>query len=111
MLPASPRFVVTMASVQYSMRLQNHLKIRSLVDRTLYVSDYGPTYSKGDCYLDIADGLGLTPEQICVIGDNMLIDIAPALDRGFKAIHVGMMENSEARCACVAEFSAVKAVQ
>lgn len=81
-------FVVTMASPEYSYKLQTHLEIDEFITHTYYVKDYPPDYSKQRCYTSIIKNLETTNELVCVIGDNFETDILPALEIDCSAIHI-----------------------
>ena len=80
-----PKFVVTLASLGYSERLQRRLGVYDLVERTISAIEHPPTYSKLEAYELTRKHLGIAAEDICVVGDNLSTDILPAVENGFKA--------------------------
>jgi len=87
-----PKFVVTFASLKYSKRLQQWLGVYDLVEKTISAIEYPPTYSKVRAYESIREYLEVTANEICVVGDNLLTDIIPAIDCGFKAVFIGTIK-------------------
>ncbi|MHA1873834.1 MAG: HAD family hydrolase [Candidatus Heimdallarchaeaceae archaeon] len=83
-----PKFVVTLASLGYSERLQQRLGVYDSIEKTISAIEHPPTYSKAEAYELIRGNLGITAEEICVIGDNLSTDILPAVENGFKGILV-----------------------
>lgn len=82
------KFVVTLAPPKFSIELQKRLGILSYFSSTVYAQDFPTEYSKKDCYKGIAEKYGFSKDEICVIGDNYYLDILPAIDLGYKCIHV-----------------------
>ena len=82
------KYIVTLASPAYSATLQECLGVAELVEKTYFVLDYPPDYSKKRCYAAIASHTGLAYSTLCVVGDDFRVDILPALELGCKAIHV-----------------------
>ena len=83
-----PKFVVTLASLSYSERLQKRLGVYDLVERTISAIEHPPTYSKLEAYELIRKNLGIAADEICVVGDNLSTDILPAVENGFKGFFV-----------------------
>jgi FMN phosphatase YigB (HAD superfamily) len=83
-----PKFVVTLASLGYSERLQQRLGVYDLVERTISAIENPPTYSKLEAYESIRKNLGISANEICVVGDNWSTDILPAIENGFNAFFV-----------------------
>lgn len=83
-----PKFVVTLASLGYSEKLQRRIGIYDLVERTISAIEHPPTYSKLEAYELTRKHLGIAAEEICVVGDNLSTDILPAVENGFKAFFV-----------------------
>lgn len=84
--------LVTLASPQYTIKLQKVLKLINFYDEILYVKDF-KTYNKKECYQKIAKDFNLKYNEICVIGDSFENDINPAKELGCKTIWIS--ENSE----------------
>jgi FMN phosphatase YigB (HAD superfamily) len=83
-----PKFVATLASFGYSERLQQRLGIYDLVERTISAIENPPTYSKLEAYESIRKNLGISANEICVVGDNLSTDILPAIENRFNAFFV-----------------------
>lgn len=83
-----PKFVVTLASLGYSEKLQRRLGVYDLVERTISAIEHPPTYSKLQAYESIRKNLGINANEICVVGDNLSTDILPAIEKGFKAFFI-----------------------
>lgn len=85
----SPKYVVTLASTNYSFKLQKALGIDELIDNSFSLIDFLPTHSKLNAYEHIRKQLLLEPKEICVVGDNLQVDIQPALEKGYFTLLVG----------------------
>lgn len=77
--------LVTFASPNYTIKLQEKLKLKDFYDRILYVKDF-ETYSKGQCYEQLAREFNIKFDEMCVIGDSYYNDILPAQQLGCKTI-------------------------
>ncbi len=77
--------LVTLASPNYTIKLQETLKLKSFYDKILYVKDF-ETYSKGQCYKKLAKNFNIKFEEMCVIGDSYDNDILPAQELGCETI-------------------------
>ena len=95
------KFIVTLASLNYSIKLQRRLGIHGLVENTTSAIDYPLTYSKSEAYISIRDSLGLDSSEICVIGDNLVIDILPALENGFRSVLIGRIDYIRKNLDCI----------
>ncbi len=82
------KYVVTLASPSYSEALQECLGIARFIEKTYYVSDFAPDYSKKRCYEAIAQGMDGDYSALCVIGDNFQLDIVPALELGCMTVYI-----------------------
>lgn len=96
-----PKFVVTLASQGYSERLQQRLGVYDLIERTISAIEHPPTYSKAEAYKLIKKQLGITADEIYVVGDNLSTDVLPAVENGFKGILVDSTTESNASFQCV----------
>lgn len=92
-----PKFVVTFASINYSYKLQARLGIEGLIEKTLPAIAYPPTYSKSKAYNSIREELCLNASEICVVGDNFVTDILPAMENGFETVLVGRQNKFSGR--------------
>ena len=77
--------LVTLSSPNYTIKLQEKLKLKDFYDRILYVKDF-ETYSKGQCYEQLAREFNIKFDEMCVIGDSYYNDILPAQQLGCKTI-------------------------
>lgn len=77
--------LVTFASPNYTIKLQEKLKLKEFYDRILYVKDF-ETYSKEQCYEQLAREFNIKFDEICVIGDSYYNDILPAQQLGCETI-------------------------
>ena len=84
----SPKFVVTLASISYSLALQNKLGINNLIDKTFSVTSLERPYSKKAIYSTICESVGAEPSTVMVIGDSYEIDIVPAIELGMQHKHL-----------------------
>lgn len=84
-----PKYVVTLASKKYSFKLRKALGIEKLIDDSIFVIDFFPKCSKIHPYKDISKRLDIDPKRICIVGDNLEIDLIPALENGFQTIFIG----------------------
>ena len=79
--------LVTLASPNYTIKLQETLKLKSFYDKILYVKDF-ETYSKGQCYKKLAKNFNIKFEEMCVIGDSYDNDILPAQELGCETKYI-----------------------
>ena len=86
---SADKFIVTLASKNYSLKLQKALGIDTLINETLFMIDFYPETSKSVAYNNIAKRKQLNPAEICVVGNNFDVDILPAIENGFQSILVG----------------------
>ena len=77
--------LVTFASPNYTIKLQETLRLKNFYDKILYVKDF-KTYSKGQCYEQLIKDFNIKFDEMCVIGDSYYNDILPALQLGCEAI-------------------------
>lgn len=77
--------LVTFASPKYTIKLQETLRLKDFYDRILYVKDF-ETYSKGQCYEQLAKEFYIKFDEMCVIGDSYHNDILPAQQLGCATI-------------------------
>ena len=77
--------LVTFSSPNYTIKLQETLKLKDFYDRILYVKDF-ETYSKGQCYEQLAKEFNIKCEEMCIIGDNYYNDILPAQQLGCETV-------------------------
>lgn len=77
--------LVTFASPNYTIKLQETLKLKDFYDRILYVKDF-ETFSKGQCYKKLAKEFNIKFDEMCVIGDSYYNDILPAQQLGCETI-------------------------
>lgn len=77
--------LVTFASPNYTIKLQEKLKLKSFYNKILYVKDFA-TYSKKQCYEQLSKEFNVKFNEMCIIGDNYYNDILPAQQLGCKAI-------------------------
>lgn len=85
----SPKYVITLASIDYSSKLQRALGIEKLINGCLSLISFSPAHSKLNAYEHIRKKLSLDPKEVCIIGDNLQVDILPALGRGYCTILIG----------------------
>ena len=83
------KFVVTFSSKNYSMALQNSLGIKNLIKKTYYSIDFLPETSKLFIYDFIRKENKLEKEEVLVIGNNLDVDIVPALNEGYGVVLIG----------------------
>ena len=85
-------YTVTFGSYKYSKELQLALGISHFIKKTYCVEDNTVNYSKKFFYELIAKEEGLKFSEICVVGDNYYIDIAPAIELGCISVHISDKE-------------------
>lgn len=83
--------LVTFASPNYTIKLQETLRLKEFYNRILYVKDF-KTYSKGQCYKKLAIDFNINFDEMCVIGDSYYNDILPAQQLGCKTILISNKE-------------------
>lgn len=83
------KFVVTFSSKRYSRNLQKILGIKNLIKKTYYSVDFLPKTSKLFVYEHIRKENKLKKEEILVVGNNLKVDIVPALNERYKAVFIG----------------------
>ncbi len=83
------RFVVTFASKKYSKSLQKTLGINNLIKQTYSLIDFFPKTSKLHAYEYIRKNNNLNRKDICIVGNNLEVDLIPALNKGYKTILIG----------------------
>jgi len=85
------KFVVTFSSKKYSKALQKTLGIHKLIKKTYYSVDFLPETSKLFVYEHIRKQNRLKKGQILVVGNNLEVDIIPALNEGYKVVLIGSL--------------------
>jgi FMN phosphatase YigB (HAD superfamily) len=100
-----PKYVVSLASYNYSIRLQRSLGIDKLLTGFFSVIDFPPDYSKLDAYALIRKTNNLEAKEILVIGDNFDLDIKPALENCYQALLVTMV--NERVCETIPDIYAI----
>ena len=83
------KIIVTFSSKDYSKILQNALGIYNLIKKTYYSIDFLPETSKLFIYEHIRKENKLKKEEILIVGNNLEVDIIPALKEGYKTILIG----------------------
>ncbi len=83
------KYVVTFASKKYSKLLQQILGINNLIKKTYSLIDFSPKRSKLQVYEHIRKSNKMKRKDIMVIGNNLEVDIKPALHKGYKTILIG----------------------
>ncbi len=83
------KFVVTFSSKKYSKNLQRTLGINNLIKKTYYSVDFLPRTSKLPVYEYIRKENKLKKEEVLIVGNNLEVDIVPALNVGYKAVLIG----------------------
>jgi len=105
------KFVVTIASKKYSIKLQRALGIDKLIDYTFSSEEYyKKDLSKIYIYEIIRKKLKLRPSDICVIGDNIEVDLLPAIKKGYKGILVGNDSKDKRIISCKSIYEIKKAI-
>ena len=79
------KVLVTLASKQYTEKLQETLKLREQYDEILYLADF-KTYNKKQCYEKLSNEFNIAYSEMCVIGDSYENDIIPAQQLGCKTV-------------------------
>ncbi len=80
------KFVVTFSSKRYSESLQKTLGIYNIIKKTYSSIDFLPETSKIFIYNYIKKIKKLKKEEICIVGNNLEVDVLPALNEGYKTI-------------------------
>ena len=78
-----PIYVVTLAPLEYSKRLQSFLGLIEYITDTFSVCDYNPM-KKVNVYESIRKELKLNTEDILVVGDNFETDLREAQEQSYK---------------------------
>jgi len=87
------KFVVTFASKKYSKSLQKTLGINNLIKQTYFLIDFLPKTSKLFVYEYIRKNNKLKKNEICIIGNNLEVDILPATKKGYRCILIRQKRN------------------
>lgn len=82
------RFLVTLASTSYAVRVLDTLGLRDLFSEIHAPGPSWDTDKKIDAYCGISQAHGFAPSEVCVIGDNLLIDLQDAFVAGYKCLLV-----------------------
>ena len=85
--------LVTLASRQYTEKLQETLKLRELFDEILYLEDF-KTYSKSECYKKLSKDFNIDFSEMCIIGDSYENDIIPAQQLGCKTVLISSVKKN-----------------
>ena len=80
------KFVVTFSSKKYSKSLQKTLGIYNLIKKTYHSIDFLLETSKLFIYEYIRKKNKLKKEEVLIIGNNLEVDIIPALNEGYNVI-------------------------
>ena len=87
-------YVVTIASNKYSQRLQGALGVRELIKKTYALGEEYPIVkSKFEIYEKIRKKNNLKRKEVLIAGDNYLLDLKQANDKGYPAVLVHGREN------------------
>lgn len=70
-------FVVSLSPAEHINKVLSLLQIDHLIDCTFSVAKEKSS-NKGDCYKNIMQKYKLPVDEVCVVGDNYLLDIEPA---------------------------------
>lgn len=81
------KILVTFASPRYTKKLQEKLEIEKFYDKILYVKDF-KSYTKKECYQEIAKKYGVSNNEMLVIGDSFENDIRPAIELGCQTVFI-----------------------
>lgn len=79
--------LVIFVSPRYTKKLQEKLEIEKFYDKILYVKDF-KSYTKKECYQEIAKKYGVSNNEVLVIGDNFENDIRPAIELGCQTVFI-----------------------
>ena len=87
-LEGYPMGIVSNAKAVFSELELKYLDLRKHFQFVIFSSDFGHKKPDPRIILEGAKRLGLEPEEILSIGDNMEQDIAPSVKLGMKALHI-----------------------
>jgi FMN phosphatase YigB (HAD superfamily) len=88
-----PKYIVTLAPRRYSERLQRRLGLEGLIRATYCVAEQ-PVSSKAYCYRAIAQHERLEAAAVYVVGDNLDVDVLPAIALGCQALHISSQQHA-----------------
>ncbi|MBO7053227.1 MAG: HAD hydrolase-like protein [Alphaproteobacteria bacterium] len=87
-------FVVSFSPKEHIIRVLSSLNLISNVTDIFAVSETNCT-NKGDCYKDIIEKYNLYNPDICVVGDNYILDIEPAKKLGIDVALISTSYHDE----------------
>lgn len=80
-------YVVTIASIKYSKKLQKILGIKRLIKKTYSLGEKYPRIkTKFEIYEKIRKKMNLKRKEILIVGDNYLLDLKYANDKGYPCV-------------------------
>lgn len=82
------KFIVTLSQYEHAVRVLEALGVKDCFLDILVHGRNWHTNSKLDAYEAIRKLKGLTPAEICVVGDNPRIDLLEANERGYRCIAI-----------------------
>ncbi len=83
------KYVVTIASFSYSLKLQKILGIKKFIKKTYSLGEKYPQYkSKFEIYELIRKLSGLSKKEILIVGDNYKVDLMDAHNQGYNVLIV-----------------------
>ena len=85
--------LVTLASRQYTEKLQETLKLKELFDEILYLEDF-KIYNKSECYKKLSKDFNIDFSEMCIIGDSYENDIIPAQQLGCKTVLISSVKKN-----------------
>lgn len=87
-------YVVTIASIKYSKRLQCRLGIRKLIKNTYSLGEKYPRIkTKFEIYERIRKKNNLKRKEVLIVGDNYLLDLKYANDKGYPSVLIYNKKN------------------
>lgn len=81
-----PKYIVTLSSKAFSEKLLATLQLDTLFEKTYLVSDYKNSNNKLLIYEEIRKNLNLKHSEVCIIGDNYMVDLEDAKMKGYMCI-------------------------
>jgi FMN phosphatase YigB (HAD superfamily) len=81
-----PKFITTLASLDYSKKVCKCLGIEKSLDGIFSAIDFPPDYEKISVYEKIRNLTDLPREEILVIGDNFKLDLLESTKAGYQSL-------------------------
>jgi len=87
-------YVVTIASIKYSKKLQKRLGIKKLIKKTYSLGEkYPKIKTKFEIYEEIRKKKDFKRKEVLIVGDNYLLDLKDASSKGYPCVLISNNNN------------------